>query len=497
MRSKLLRNSFWYLVFIGIWSLSGGVRAEDGGEHPGIHQLDLQQYGSYEPPVFAYPDTIIALKKDLTKQLSHEIFGYLPYWKYDAYPHLRSDLITTIAYFSAELNPNGSIANTHHWPARDLVSWAHARGIRVVLVATLFSRSELEVLLSSASYRNRCVENLLDLVLTATADGINIDFEGVPASQRSNLVLFMQELADAFHGSILNAHISMATPPVDWSNAWDYHQLAEICDALFIMGYNYYWSGSDRTGPVAPLTGETYNISWTVNDYLNKTQSNTARIILGLPYYGIEWFCTGNYPGAQTIGSGQSRVYEMAEQSATIYGKLWHSQSQTPWYRYQQQNWQQGWYDDSLSLALKYTYAKSRNLQGVGMWALGYDGSRSELWGALKDAFTTMGPPPKPADSINFSLLPNYPNPGSRGTIFPFEYFNDNPATGPLSVQLKIYDLRGAQLFSTQIYLAQPGCHQYFWDGQTRSGQPFPAGVYLISIGCDHKETLQKFTILK
>ena len=116
------------------------------------------------------------------------------------------------------------------------------------------------------------------------ADGIDIDFELIPSSQRDNLVLFMEQLSDVFHQFIDDPIITMATPAIDWSNAWDYNALAEICDGLFIMGYNYFYSGSDTAGPVSPLGGYFYDIDFTVNDYLSKTNFQTNKLILGLPY---------------------------------------------------------------------------------------------------------------------------------------------------------------------------------------------------------------------
>jgi PKD repeat protein len=42
--------------------------------------------------------------------------------------------------------------------------------------------------------------------------------------------------------------------------------------------------------------------------------------------------------------------------------------------------WHQFWYDDNKSLALKYQYIKDQGLQGVGFWALGYEGNNSSIW---------------------------------------------------------------------------------------------------------------------
>ena len=55
------------------------------------------------------------------------------------------------------------------------------------------------------------------------------------------------------------------------------------------MGYDYHWKGSTLTGPAAPLTGGSYNVTNTINTYLSVTRNNNSKIILGNPYYGYEW----------------------------------------------------------------------------------------------------------------------------------------------------------------------------------------------------------------
>ena len=60
----------------------------------------------------------------------------------------------------------------------------------------------------------------------------------------------------------------------------------------------------------------------------------------------------------------------------------------------------QGWYDDSLSLSLKYDFAINNNLLGVGIWALGYDGTNPELWDLLSAKFGASAPPTRPTRLI-------------------------------------------------------------------------------------------------
>lgn len=370
-------------------------------ENPGIHELEHNFFKrfyiaesetkSFQKPIPLQQRSSIPVKT---------VFGYHPYWMNSAYPNYNYNLLSTIAYFGVDVDSYGNIIDRNDWPLTGLINLAHSYGVKVELVAINFDANSLSALLSSSTNRTRLINNLLYEVTRANADGVNIDFEEFPGSQKQNLNLFMKALADTFHQHIPNSSVSIALPAVNWSNKFDYYTLATICDALFIMGYNYHWSGSSNAGPVAPLTGwGTYNITWTVNDYLSATQGQRNKIVLGLPYYGIKWPTSSATRGAATTGSGSSLQYAGAENEAQSKGKLWDAESQTPWYRYQSgSTWYQAWYDDSLSLSLKYQLALSENLQGVGMWALGYDGTRRELWGALRDLLGSSTPPPGVGD---------------------------------------------------------------------------------------------------
>ena len=319
--------------------------------------------------------------------LTHEVIGYLPYWEYDDYPNLDYSLLTQINFFSAELNQYGDIINHHNWPNLYLVEFAHQNGVKVKLCATLFGQEPLTTLLSSYFYRQNAINNLLSLVIDNNADGIDIDFELLPTSQRENLVLFMEELSFAFHSEMEDPIITMATPAVDWSNAWDYNSLAEITDGLFVMGYNYFYSGSSNAGPVSPLGGYFYDIEYSIDDYIQKTNGQIDKIILGLPYYGYDWSVVDNSINSQAISYGIARTYASAYTLSEDYGSNWDDTSNAVWIPYQNNGWQQCWYDDSLSLSNKYEFAKNNNLQGVGIWALGYDDNYPELWGALESNF--------------------------------------------------------------------------------------------------------------
>ena len=99
------------------------------------------------------------------------------------------------------------------------------------------------------------------------------------------MVTFITDLTETVHSAIPGSQVTLAMPPIDWSNAWDYNALASISDGLFIMGYNYHYSGSSTTIPNSPLSGPGCTLTWSVLDYLNKTNIPADKLILLVPSY--------------------------------------------------------------------------------------------------------------------------------------------------------------------------------------------------------------------
>ena len=117
--------------------------------------------------------------------LSHEIIGYLPYWEYDQYPYLDYNLLTQINYFSAELSQFGDIVNDHNWENLSIVNFAHERGVKLKLCATLFGAEPLRNLLSSPFNRQNAINNLIKGIPPSrdeTDDNIDISDSTTPQS---------------------------------------------------------------------------------------------------------------------------------------------------------------------------------------------------------------------------------------------------------------------------------------------------------------------------
>ena len=317
------------------------------------------------------------------------VFGFYPYWMGTAYSNFQWDLLTHIAYFSLEVNSDGSFADKHGWPVTVLLDLAHQNDVKLVLVTQNFTGSDLTTLLSSTTNRNNLINNLLNEVQTTGADGINIDFENVPGAQKTNLTTFMTDLTNAFKAVDSEYHITIDVPAVDWNDAFDEYVLANVTDGLMIMGYDYHWSTASQAGPVAPYsTSSTWgalNVFNTVDTYMQATLNNKDKIILGVPYYGYDWPVSADTVPANTTDTAESRTYVENRAAILNYTRIWDNESNTPYYKYG--SFRQTWYEDQDSLQYKYNLVNAQDLAGVGIWALGYDGTYTELWDKLRSNF--------------------------------------------------------------------------------------------------------------
>jgi spore germination protein YaaH len=386
-------------------------------------------------------------------------------------------LLSTVAFFALEIDGDGNIVDDHGWPWAGLIATAHANGVRVLATAVLFSNGALDILLSTPAKRQNAITNLVDAVVAAGADGINVDFEGVPGSRKLDLVTFLGDLRSGLDAAIADPYLSIATPAVDWNNAFDYDELALRCDHLAIMAYDYHWSGSPTTGPVAPLAGwGPYNVSWTIQDYL-VWGAPAEKILLGAPYYGYRWRSESEQAGAATLSPGVARTFAQAVPEAQQSEPLWDEVSSTPWYRYVNTTWNQGWYDDAASLASKYDAVWDDSLGGVSIWALGYDGSRPELWDALAEAFgptsVAVGDAVVRPGTRFVSLTPN---PFRASTRLQLQV----PASAP--VQLNVYDVRGQRVRSLLRDGVGADHRDIVWNGLDDHGRAAPAGLYWIRL---------------
>ena len=361
-----------------------------------IHELEYKNY--LDKAIFT-PVAVRAEKsrplQPHTRGMLKDYYGYLPYWTDTIYYHyFQMDLLTHIAYFSIEINPVdgglGPIPNQGNF--LNILDYAHTEGVKVHMTFIIFGSASVSSFLNNAAARNSAIAAISDFTANYGIEGANIDFEFVTSSVRDSFNLFISDLASTLwnhpQGRKELYLATMAVP--EWYPGYDVVYLSEHSDGLFIMGYDFHWSGSSFAGPVSPCIpssfwGE-YCVAKSIGSYKTLGVS-VSKIILGLPYYGYDWTTVSGDSGSATTGSGSGVIYYYAFENANIHGRLWDEHSWTPWYRYYTTEWHQCWYDDSVSLDIKFGMVNDSLLQGAGCWALGYDRTHDHLWNTIRRIF--------------------------------------------------------------------------------------------------------------
>jgi spore germination protein YaaH/flagellar hook assembly protein FlgD len=358
--------------------------------------------------------------------LRREVFGFLPYWELsDSSTTLDWEKLSTIAYFGvgAAANGNLEIANkdgstTVGWAGwtsskmTQVIQAAHANSARVVLTIQSFAWNSSGVtrqkaLLGSETARANLARQIAAAVRDRGADGANLDIEPIVsgyADEFTALVRAVRAELDAIapgYQLTFDSTGYIGNYPIEAATA------AGGADAVVIMGYDYKGSSSGTAGSVAPIGGPVYDIADTLSAFTSRVPA--SKVILGVPYYGRAWSTATNTLNSATTsaakyGSSVSALYETALELAATNGRQYDPIEGVAWTTYQRENcttthgcvtgWRQLYYDDAQSLAVKYDLVNRYNVRGIGIWALGYDGSRPELYALIKDKFITDTVPP-------------------------------------------------------------------------------------------------------
>jgi len=371
-------------------------------QYTSIHHQQSEyykQYQNYSEQDFDQLNNInnsLNAKKPAACNLTHQVYGWHPYWVGTAYNNYDFNLLSTFSYFSYELNPaTGNYNSIHSWKTSNSITMAQAAGARVELCVTNFGSTNNNTFLTNSTARQTLIDSLISLLAYRNADGVNIDFEGVSGSNRNDLTSFMIQLSTQLKAARPGSTVSMATFSVDWNNVFDFAVLSNYVDQFIIMGYGYYYSGSSVAGPTDPLYSGTlwssYNLIRSI-DYHLKEGVPKNKLLIGLPYYGYEWETVSNTVTSNTTGNfSSSRTYSYVKNntSGNYSNRQYDYQSETPYYIYNTgSNWRQAFVCDEQSLAKRYDVVKQLEIAGIGIWALGYDAGYTQLWDLLEEKFT-------------------------------------------------------------------------------------------------------------
>jgi spore germination protein YaaH len=275
------------------------------------------------------------------------------------------------------LRPDGTLEVTA--PPREVLDRLADEGVRVIPAVQNFADGTwqgeavarlLADPVAAAAHRRELVE----LALANDWDGVDIDYESLPATAGPQFTAFLEALRDDLHAHDLL--LSVAVPARDrdetsYALAYSYQLIGRVADQVRVMTYDNAWSGSPP-GPVAPT-------DW-VRDVVDYAVERVPRdkLVLGMATYGYDW-------GGSDEGRGLQHVDAVALAERVGAEPRWDGEAAAWTFDYVEQGQQHTvWYEDARSLATKQQVAADAGLRGIAIWQLG--GEDPRLWAAVAEA---------------------------------------------------------------------------------------------------------------
>ncbi len=328
------------------------------------------------------------------------VIGFLPYWLINKANSDYSPYISTLTYFGLTIDTNGKIlklANAQEeepgWYSlrtdklHTYLDSTKNKGISLSLLVFSGGQDAIDTLIDDpVTHADNLTTDVIPLMKQYGFNDLNIDIEKTSTASneaRMHFTQFIQKIKqnlDDQHAGTLT--IDMSPTDLIKKDLIDPVSISQSANHIVLMTYDYHYLGSYVTGPVAPLSGAGVIAEFDVDTAIQKALEimPAEKIILGVPLYGYAWETINNSKRSAVIpGTGDIASNIRTESflsSCTTCSAQFDSQAQEAYVIYKDQStgtYHQIFYPIQQSIAAKVTTAKTNNLGGIALWALGYE----------------------------------------------------------------------------------------------------------------------------
>ncbi len=251
---------------------------------------------------------------------------------------------------------------------------AHSKGLKVWgLITDNFDSKVSKSVVKSAKKRENIVNQIITLVKTNNLDGINIDFENIPANAMREFTQFLRELSVALNSEKKVLSIDVY-PPEPWTSYYNRDEFGEIVDYFIVMGYDEHTKNSETTGSVATKKWSESSISLT-----EKAGVPKEKLILGIPFYTRIWAekKDGTF---ETNAYGMKEGYDIMSKKGAIF-KWDNDLGQNYAEIIQNDITYKMWLEDEKSVEERMKIANQNNIAGIAAWRKGFE--KENVWNII------------------------------------------------------------------------------------------------------------------
>lgn len=327
------------------------------------------------------------------------VIGFLPYWLLNKAEKDYSAYINTLAYFGVKMDGDGSIQKLLNprekepgWYALEsgkadpFLKEALKNNVSLSLVVTNFNNNEISKLISDpVPHAKNLIADLKPIMEKYKFSDVNLDIESTKTasqSARANFAKFVETVKKGLENNV-TLTVEISGDDLIKNKLIDPRAIGKFADNVVLMAYDYHYSGSFVTGPVAPLGGSgiisEYDVSAATEKLLDLI--HPQKIILGIPLYGYEWESIGKAPRSAVIpnsgvAASNSRAEKILDSCSSCSSRI-DKEAEENYISYLDENtgsYHTIFYPNKNSTIKKVNFATNSQLGGVAYWALGYEG---------------------------------------------------------------------------------------------------------------------------
>jgi chitinase len=434
-----------------------------------------------------------------------KIVGYYTSWSnLPAVNQMEFKNLTHVIQAFAYPDTNGSISLPSGIPNPGLITAVHNAKEKILISFQNDSTNGFSAIATDSSLRAVFISNLIQFLSTYHYDGIDIDWEYPTSRQGGQLTELVKELRQKFNLTDSTWLITMAVPPTA-ANAqgYQYSSMLPYIDWFSIMGYNFNGSWSALTGHNAPLYSSPRHNEGDDSSsvqYMNITrQIPSSKLLLGVPFYGVEFNSKGLYQSFSDTVTDPTYADIVDLVSARHWNYIWDSVSEVPYYT-SKDSTKFISFDDTVSIRLKTEFSISHKLGGIMIWALDQDfvNNRQPLLETIAQTIRSnttalaYGGQTNRSVISGFYLYNNYPNPFNPSTTISWQL-----AAGSF-VTLKVYDILGNEVATLVREFQTEGVHSIsFEPQQVTNHRQLSSGVYFYRLQAGSFISTKKLMYLK
>lgn len=317
-----------------------------------------------------------------------EVIGWHPHWMRDAYKYYPYHLLSSIAFFAYDINPESGVYNDSdaisQWRTTPMIDSVKQHQAKVLLTLTSYGEVRNHKFLRNESAWLALSDSVRSLLRMRNADGIDLDFNGILPSLKDHFAEFVSFMRNKLGDTTT---IVLEIPYDDVNEAYDFRKLKPLVNTFVIQGFDRdNRKCGNKPVPLTPLMQGAGSCAGVAKSVEACIQLGVApeNLVVSIPLYGARWrfedfqwsfieyipyedirarYGINNEQFIEELsGSAMVRVGEGADHDVI-------------------------WYEGQGSLDRKFQWIKDNDLGGAGLWGLGYDGSHPEIWNTVKAGF--------------------------------------------------------------------------------------------------------------